>query len=127
MTESPPPRLVNLTQHDVVVYDDADEIVMRVPVSGAMARISERRMPRVPLASAAGPIPTVLVVNEERITGLPEPKPGVVYEVSRITAAACPRADVFFPLDDVRDAAGRILGCRALGQFEEGDRHAGGA
>jgi len=41
MTAKSPIDLVNFTQHDVVAYDDADEIVLRVPVSGATARIAE--------------------------------------------------------------------------------------
>ena len=41
-----------------------------------------------------------------------------IYVVSSITAQECPgRADVFVPARPVRDAAGRIVACEALGRI----------
>ena len=127
MTGPSPVRLVNLTQHDVVLYDDTDQVVLRVPVSGRFARLGERRTGGAALPSPAGPLPVVVIGYDERIVGLPDPETGVAFVVSRITAAARPRADVYFQLDEVRDSDGRIVGCRALGQFEGGGQHAGGS
>lgn len=119
-------RLVNLTEHDVVVYGAADQVLLHLPVSGAVARVSERRHGRPPIPSTAGPIPAFVVGYAEQVDGLPDPEPGLVYVVSRITAAACPRADVLFPLDEVRNPRGHIIGCRALGQFKDGEPRAAG-
>lgn len=126
MTGTRPVRPINLTQHDVVVYDAADQVVLHLPVSGAVARLSERRHQRAPVPIAAGQIPAFLIGYGDRVDGLPDPEPGLLYVVSRVTGAACPRAELYFPLDEVRDSRGRILGCRALGQFQDGGPHAAG-
>ena len=34
------------------------------------------------------------------------------------TAAASSRGDLMFPIEEVRDEAGRIIGCRGLGFFQ---------
>ena len=120
-------RLVNLTQHDVVIYGAADQVVLHLPASSAVARMRERRHERAPIPATAGPIPAFTVGYGEQVDGLPDPQPGLVFVVSRITAAARPRADVFFPLDEVRNPQGQIVGCRALGQFENGEPHAAGS
>jgi hypothetical protein len=39
-----------------------------------------------------------------------------------VLAAAVDRDDLYFPLEEVRDEEGRIIGCRALGRFSHGDR-----
>lgn len=52
------------------------------------------------------------------VTGLPEPQDGVVYVTSALVAkAAAGRDDVFVTSDAVRDAQGRVVGCRALGRI----------
>ena len=119
-------RLVNLAQHDVVIYGPGDQVVLHLPASGAFARISERRRGRSPIPTTAGPIPASVVGYDKQVDGLPDPEPGLVYVVSRVAAAARPRADVFFPLDEVRNPRGQIVGCRSLGQFENGEPRATG-
>jgi hypothetical protein len=51
--------------------------------------------------------------------GLPAPVRGIVLVVSRPVADMLRRADLVFPDDEVRDAAGRIVACRALARFAE--------
>jgi hypothetical protein len=56
-------------------------------------------------------------VDTDEVQDLPPPRPGVWLVVSRTVAAACPeRRDLVFPYREVRDHAGRIIGCAALGR-----------
>ena len=108
-------RLINLTQHEVVI-DPGQAPAVRIPPSGSFARLIERQQPCPALTVNGSSIP-VIAVSYGTIADLPEPQPGVGYIVSRLTAAARPRSDVYFPLAEIRDETGRIVGCRALGQF----------
>ena len=48
-------------------------------------------------------------------TPLPEPAEGVAYIVSLMLASACPdRADFYVPNESIRDASGKITGCKSL-------------
>lgn len=116
--------LENLTPHPVVIYPDgvadrarADQAIASWASSGAMARLVERVGPARSLATDQGVVPVSVVSYADEVEGLPEPREGTAYIVSRVTAAAVARADLYFPLDEVRDGQGRIIGCRALGRF----------
>lgn len=117
-------HLVNLTPHDVIVFSPVGEEVLTVPASGALARISEVLEPARPLTVDGVEVPTCRMTYADTVNGLPARTPGTAYIVSRVLARAVPRADVYFPAEEVRDDAGRIIGCRSLGQFtdtSEGD------
>lgn len=107
--------VVNLTPHPVVVLRGQEE--HRIEPSGAFARVVEVRGAQRDLDTESGPLPVVSVTYDDVVIDLPEPADGVWLVVSRVTAAAVPRPDLLFPLDDVRDADGRIIGCRSLGTF----------
>lgn len=112
-------HLMNLTRHDVVI--DATGLgggVLTVVASGDFARLSEKRGRRDTLEFNGVRVPVTAVSNGEP-QGVPEPVDGVGYIVSRLTAAALRRPDVYFPLDEIRDQEGHIVGCRGLGQFQE--------
>jgi hypothetical protein len=110
-------RLVNLTPHRLVVIAGIDATTPRAP-DGPSARIEELRGAPAILNTDLGPLPVVPVTYADRIVNLPDPALGVRYVVSRVTAiAAATRDDVLFPLDEVRDADGAIVGCRSLGCF----------
>lgn len=56
-------------------------------------------------------------VGVDGIEGLPPSQTGVWLVVSRLVAEACPeRRDLVFPYREVRDNAGRVIGCAALGR-----------
>jgi len=114
-------RLINLTPHDIHIVRE-DGTVFTVP------RDPDAVIPRVPLET--------LVVGELSVNGraipvrksyqaapvapLPPRIAGVIYIVSRATAEAAPdRPDLVYPDDAVRDEAGRVIGCRALGTAVE--------
>lgn len=103
---------VNLTPHDVCVHT-ADGVVT-MPATGTVARIATR-----PIGTwRQDGIDTVLI-NTGEIVGLPDPKDDTIYIVSMPTALAVrgTRSDVVYPHDEVRDSAGRIVGCRGLARI----------
>lgn len=110
-------RVVNLTTHEVVVMPDGATVTLRCPPSGGFARVDEQRDEVEPLDTIDGQAPVAVVSYRDTVVGLPSATPGTVYIVSRVTAAATNRADLYFPLDEIRDNAGRIVGCRRLGRF----------
>lgn len=120
-------RLINLTPHELVLYGAGNEVLLRRPRAADPARLVEQRTDTGVLgviregADVASSVPVRDVRYAEDVTGLPAPESGVRYVVSRVTAQACThRIDLLFPLDEVRDARGRIVGCRALGKFSGG-------
>lgn len=117
--------LINLTTHPVIVYA-GDRPVASWPPSGGFARLEEVVDGKGSLATDQGEVPGVRIRYSERVADLPEPRAGTAYIVSRVLAAAVPRDDLYFPYNEVRDAEGRIVGCRALGQFAH-DGEANGA
>lgn len=110
-------ELVNLTPHELVVFD-GDKVSLRVPVSGPTARIVEIREARDALLLGGVEIPLVELSYSRDVENLPASRDNTTYVVSRVTAQALAhRADLVFPIDEVRDTRGRIIGCRGLGRF----------
>jgi len=102
-------EFVNLTPHAVNIQRE-DGTMLVVPPSGELARRAETRESCAPLAG----IRTSRVVFGE-VTGLPEPREGVIYIVSGLVLAAVPdRADVVAPGAPIRDEQGRVIGAGEL-------------
>ena len=86
-----------------------------------MSRVEEqeRVVGSVPVADhpdSPEAIIELIQVTSGEIVGLPEPKDGVFYIVSRLVAEASPkRDDLVFPFGLVRDESGTVIGCRSLG------------
>lgn len=110
--------LVNLTPHPVVVYaQDRNEVILELPSVGqARCQQVDRQIGTVVHGSLE--IPLYQSVYGE-VSGLPEPKPGVIYIVSALAAQAVrgQRDDVVVPSQPVRDADGRVIGCRAFARL----------
>lgn len=120
--------VVNLTPHPVILYtpdtpdmveDPGAGVVTVWDMAGPMARCTETRRDAgtVTLTTRHGdPVEVPLAeVGFGEVTGLPDPRSGVVYIVSRAAAErATGRADVFYPDRPVRTKTGQIIGCRAL-------------
>lgn len=106
-------KLINLTPHPVTIYI-GDEVVISQQPDGPTARCVETRTAGEPVTVNGHEIP-VSAVGFGQVTGLPDPQPGVLYVMSRAAAEAVPhRDDVVYPDGQVRDASGRIIGCRGL-------------
>ncbi len=108
--------VVNLTPHAVTVLGEVGPAVT-FPAAGPVARVRELVGEARSLQSQAGTVSVRAVAYAPEVDDLPPPADGTFYLVSRITAAAAGRGDLVFPQGELRDAAGRITGCRALGFF----------
>jgi len=101
---------VNLTPHEIKIYDENDQLVATVPPSGTVARVSVTykkvgRFEMAPLYKA----------KYGSVEDLPDPKPGIMYIVSGMVKAAIPdREDVTAPGELIRDPNGKPIGCRGL-------------
>lgn len=100
--------IINLTPHEITIISEGGNIT--IPPSGTVARCAVTRRQ---VGSVDG-IPVNRTVFGA-VEGLPEPQPNTYYIVSAIVAQARPdRGDLLITDDAVRDAQGRIIGCRAL-------------
>lgn len=107
-------QLINLTPHAIFVFQPGSEvdILLEIPKTEPPAVLEfvdepeELTVGDVEIASGRLRYTGV-------ITGLPEPKPGVLYVCSRLTAAVAGRPDVVFPDDEVRKD-GTVVGCHKL-------------
>lgn len=102
-------KLVNLTPHDVVVYNDKGEVIKTYPKSGKVARIQDD----VTITGVIDGVPVGGITYGDAID-LPDPQDGVYYIVSLVVRQALPhRKDLISPDTSkgaVRDDQGRILG-----------------
>lgn len=107
-------RLMNCTPHEITVVGEAGEVVLTLPPSGMVARCSVKKEHVATLGVGNHNIPVSWVTFGE-VVDLPEPVDGVIYVVSRIVAEARrDRDDLLIPDDLVRDAEGRVIGCRGF-------------
>lgn len=105
--------LINLTPHAISILDEANNPVLVLPSAGVARAASTRTC--VGTVETEGISIPVNATSFGEVVGLPDPQPGVGYIVSVLTAqAAKGRDDIFVTDDAVRDAEGRIIGCRAL-------------
>ena len=83
-----PTRIINLTPHDVTVYDDNGNIIATIPRSRVVARVSQSRVPVGTLDYEGAKIPLVRTEYGD-VQGLPpHPTPDTYYIVSTIVAWA---------------------------------------
>ena len=109
-------QLVNLTPHAITLMPVGGVTSTTIEPSGQVARVEDDITPIGTLYHA-----TVSCVSPGRVVGLPDPAPNTLYLVSRITAMALPeRRDLVFPLGEVRDGSGRILGVRGVARIAKG-------
>lgn len=109
--------VINLTPHPIEFRTGAEApVLLTIPPSGQLARCAEHITPTPPIHIGGVDIPTVEMGFGE-VEGFPEPAEGTIYIASALAAQeawAMHREDVFAVADTVRDARGRIIGCRAL-------------
>lgn len=106
--------LVNQTDHEPLNLWVGDRIALSLPRADRAARCQETTESKGDLVIGRTRIPLMSVQYGE-VEHLPPARPGVIYIVSQLVVRACPeRTDLLFPTDLVRDAAGSIIGCRAL-------------
>jgi hypothetical protein len=102
--------VLNLTPHEINIVG-ADGVVIRTIPSSGLVRLATTTAS----AGMVDGIPLTQTVFGDP-EGLPEMADGAYFIVSSIVKAALPnRADLLVPSEMVRDADGRIIGCRSLG------------
>jgi hypothetical protein len=99
---------INLTPHSITLVNNEGNIVMEIPSSG-IARCESSRTKVFEIHGIG-----VNKTSFGEISGLPDPVDGTMYIVSRIVAEASKRLDLLVPDETVRDAEGRIIGCKSL-------------
>ena len=111
-------KIVNLTPHDLVVYDEmGEEEITRLPRAGEMARV-ETQAKEVGEFSINGHSVPLVETSFGDVVNLPEEKDGTIYVVSILVVQAVRdlRDDVVAPdtgpASVVRDDGGNILGVR---------------
>lgn len=111
-------ELVNLMPHWFHLFSEDGVELLTLAPSDQPARVEERLGQATPVDVNGCVEVRTFKVAHGRVVDLPAPVPGRVFIASRITAmAAVGRHDVMFPLDEVRDEHGTVIGCRSLGRF----------
>jgi hypothetical protein len=119
-TEKKNVEFVNLTPHEVVIYDQNNNVILRIPPSGIIARVEQKEE----LLGNVNFVPLFRVFYGE-IQNLPEPQENTVYIVSQLVLQALKekresRSDIIAPntgpseYGAVRDHTGRIIGVRSF-------------
>lgn len=105
-------NFVNLTPHELNIYNRDGEHVTDIEPSGDTVRVDVSR----DVVDEIGDIP-ILETEYGEVDGLPEPEEGVVYIVSgfvKTHPSVESREDVYSPGELVRDDEGNPIGCKGL-------------
>ena len=101
----------NCTPHKVSIY--ADDTILEFPSCGIVPRCEQHE-------ELIGKIDNIQITKQifGEVTDLPEQEDGVYLIVSRLVATACPnRSDLLIPGPLIRDAEGKIVGCKGLSKI----------
>ena len=104
--------LRNLTPHRLCVIDSNGAAVLDLAASKPAARIAQDVVAETTLDGVL-----IRTIRYGIPTDLPDPVAGTVLVVARVVAQQISRDDLVFPDEEVRDEAGRVVGCRALARF----------
>lgn len=112
-------QMVNLTPHDVNFVDQDGKILVTIPASGTVARVSTKSTEVGGIMMDGDITVPIHGVEYGEVIGLPpyDENKAVYYLVSGMVAAAIPygtRRDICIPDDFVRDEGGRIIGARGV-------------
>ena len=108
-------QLVNLTPHAIVIHHCGR--ITAIAPSGTIARVAQKTWAVETAWDAASQTQCIPLVRSEygQVEGLPAPVTDTIYIVSSMVRLALPvRTDIASPVDLVRDAAGKIVGCKSL-------------
>lgn len=101
--------IVNLTPHTIVIVSGNGNKIEIAP-TGIIPRVSTT----VVKVGEEGGIP-LFRTEYGAVTDLPPSEDGKLFVVSGLLKAACPeRKDLLTPAKQIRDEAGRVVGCEGL-------------
>ena len=102
---------INLTAHEIRIKRTTTADLV-IPPDGRLARLIEVETSRLTVDDVE-----VRHLRYGELADLPEPQLGTAFIVSRVTAEAARRPDVYFPDREIRDDTGKIIACEGLGHF----------
>lgn len=110
---------VNGTPHELTIYGyDKQTPLCVIPPSGTVVRVPDEYQP---LPETIPGIPETLNINHPgQCVGLPDPIPGMLIIVSRVTANALKtrhRLDIRVPGEPVRDRTGIQIGAVGISHY----------
>lgn len=118
-------KIRNFTPHTITIVSENGDCLAQFPSEG-IARAKQTNVPYKDIMcdGISNAIPLVSTTFGEP-EGLPDPQHGTYLVVSVITANAAKAngrncADLLLTCDPVRDAEGRIIGCKSLALYEVG-------
>lgn len=103
-------RIINLTSHNLNLFDEDGNQILTVRPSGTEARIKVVHR----LIDRADGIPFFVTEPAGPPTGLPGPQENTIYVVSGMFRSFCDRPDLYQPGQLVRDDEDRPIGCIGL-------------
>lgn len=106
-------EVVNLTPHSINIVGGPT-----FEPSGQVARISSTNESAGELLINGESVPLITQVFGE-VIGLPEKREGTMFIVSGLVFSHSKRRDLLVPGEQVRDDAGRVIGCKSF-QVREG-------
>ena len=109
--------LVNLTPHPFTIIRDGEPVaVIRPELTSARCAEEQTLEDQVLVPGTDGLVSVpVYRTGYGTVSGLPEPRPGTLYLVSQLVAAALPlRDDLVWPARVVRDGSGQIIGAEGI-------------
>ena len=111
--------LINLTPHPIRVYDADGDPLFEVPPTAPPARIAMIDLGTTGHAYDEASCRSTWIDWQQfgQCHDLPQPVQGVTYIVSMIVARdQTHRADLIFPVSEVRNEQGAVIGCRGFGR-----------
>jgi len=103
--------LVNKTPHDVVLYDDCDEVFLTIPAAENPLRLVEKREK---VGQINGFDLNKVTFEIDKNTPLPYPDENTYFIVSRVIAETFKRPDFIIPDQAVRNESGQVIGCKGF-------------
>lgn len=102
-------KVINLTPHNVDICDSEGRVVKTYRASGMVARVAHGW----DTIDYVDGVPLVVRQNE-KVVGLPNPQEDTMYIVSNIILSYCAdRMDLIAPVQQVK-INGRVVGCRSF-------------
>lgn len=108
-------KLVNNTPHSLNFISGEDAIILTIPPSKEVARVEFEDLGQTQVLVERVPVTVNLGKRATGVSGVPAPTEDTLIVVSRVVKSVLPdRDDLVVPDDLVRNAAGRVVGCRRL-------------
>lgn len=111
------PHVINMISHRSYLYKDEEPVIIQsFHPSGDVARVVQKTQV-VQQLTVAGQVIDITRITPMKITGLPEPKEGTYYAVSKIVAEQLKGRGNLLVMHGLYKKNGRTIGCRSFTQW----------